>query len=171
MNVGNIFIKSHVKVPAVLRVIKKKDPEPSPWWSPYINRDTYYSGVFNDQQYIYSFFNEHSAERCISFLKHYKKIHGHYPTLTKSSLHVKRMSNYLLCNIQSEEETVFSLKERCLTNGIGLIGIVNFDYSFIDSFFGSKNVFNLHLSAINLLEDSEPDLEKQVDNLNFILDF
>jgi hypothetical protein len=45
------------------------------------------------------------------------------------------------------------------------------DYTFIDSFLGQKNVFNLSISAIDLLEDISLDNSEHIEHLNYLLDF
>jgi hypothetical protein len=73
-------------------------------------------------------------------------------------------------NIEYDEK-LFTLKKKCLINGVGLIGISHFDYNFIDSFFKQKNVFNLSISAVDLLDDISIGKAEQVDHLNYLLDF
>ena len=75
------------------------------------------------------------------------------------------------CLVYIDEEYLEGLKQRCLLNGIGLIGISNFEYTFIDHFLTKKNVFNLNVSAIDLLENENINCDQQIDNLNYLLDF
>ena len=163
---NSFLIKSKVKEPMIIKVIKKKELY-NTWWSP--DKNKYYSSLLNDKQFIYSFLNERSADNCLNFIKKYKKLNGIYPNLTENS-------NNNTCSLPDDElfiddELLKGLKSRCLINNIGLIGISHFDYTFIDSFFGKKNVFNLNISAVDLLENEEIDIDHQVDNLNYLLDF
>ena len=63
------------------------------------------------------------------------------------------------------------LKKRCLLNGIGLIGISEFEYNFVETFVGAKNIFNLNLSAVDLLQNEECKNFEYIDNLNYLLQF
>ena len=68
-------------------------------------------------------------------------------------------------------EHLQTLKKKCILNGIGLIGISEFGYTYLDTFFGQKNVFNLSISAVDLLADVSLDNQEQIENLNYLLDF
>ena len=164
---NDIFIKSRVKIPSLVRVIKKKEN----YWDVYPpSKSRYYSNIIEEKHYIYSFLNENSTNNCLDFLHKFKKVNGEYPGLiTNNKLKLLKKIADEEYDIQYDYETFVSMKERCLTNGIGLIGVVNFNYTFIDSFFGSKNVFNLHISAVDLLENEQPNYQRQIKNLNYLL--
>jgi hypothetical protein len=76
-----------VKKPVLLNVIRKKNNCFTSWWdNTGINEDQFYTGMLNDRQYIYSFFNKDSTEKCVSFIKKYKLINGKYPGLEETNL-------------------------------------------------------------------------------------
>ena len=51
------------------------------------------------------------------------------------------------------------------------MGITTFDYTYCETFLGKKDVFNLTVSGIDLLEDEKLDYSTQLDHLNYLLDF
>jgi hypothetical protein len=156
--------------PNILTVIRKRNEVTKyvSWWTPEKNKDTYYSSVLNDKQCIYSFLNTKSAYDCIEFLKSYKKINDTYPGLypLNEPGNIKDSGEVYL-----ETDTLYSLRNNCLLNSIGLVGIHSFDYTFYQSYLGKKNVFNLSISAVDLLEDEEIVTKKQINHLNYLLDF
>ena len=154
--------------PPFIKVIKQRVPprEDTIWYSS--DQSKIYSGIFNEKQYIYSFLTLESAKRCFEFLKKYNEVNGHYPDL-HGKKYIKDISGKE--SIYIDDEKLFTLKKKCLINGVGLIGISHFDYTFIDSFFKQKNVFNLSISAVDLLDDISLGKAEQVDHLNYLLDF
>jgi hypothetical protein len=165
---SNFKTYAPVKIPKVLKLIRKKEIIRDSWWTPEYGGDKYYSSIFHDKQYIYSFLTNESAETCEKFLKKYKSIHNRYPDLLPNKS-FKKIDN--MNDIYIDEETIYAMKTRCLINNVGLIGISRFEYTFIDSFFGQKNVFNLHISAVDLLENDDINQEQRIDHLNYLLDF
>jgi len=166
---NNVIKYSKVNHPNQIKVIKqRRNKIEKDLWCTIERTDKYYSSIFNDKHYIYAFFNETSANKCYLFLEHYKKINNKYPDLhgKKYVRDVSDISQIYVCN-----DSVYLLKRECLLNGIGLIGINNFDYTFIDSFFGQRNVFNLSISAIDLLDNETVNETDQIENLNYLLDF
>ena len=166
IKMSNVFTKTPIKKPSILRVILKSKSQES-WWNSKINNSEYYSSIIEDKQYIYSFLNEHSANKCIEFLYKYKKVNGNFPNLTGNVI----STNFPNYDIHVDIESLYGLKERCLLNNIGLIGIVSFEYSFINHVFNKKNVFDLNISAIDMLENENQNSIELIDNLNYILDF
>ena len=150
-----------------IKVIRKKDNCQKSWWSPSSGQDKYYSSVFNDKQYIYSFTDQSVAEKCKNFIEHYKSVNNRYPTLSNSIIN-DPSDNF---DIYLEDEIIELMKERCLLNGIGLINIIDFDYTYSKTFLDYNNVFNLNISAIDLLENEICNQERHIDNLNYLLDF
>ena len=57
-----------------------------------------------------------------------------------------------------------------MLNNIGLLAINEFDYTFVDFFLGRRNVFNLSMSAVDLLEDEKINRAKQVEHYNYLLE-
>ena len=165
----NIMSRSTLKVPPFVKVVKQRPVrgQRSIWCSPEYS-DKIYSSMFNEKQFIYSFLSVESSKRCFQFLKKYNEVNGHYP-----DLHGKKIikDNSGETTIYIDDECLFTLKKKCSLNGIGLIGISHFDYTFIDSFLGQKNVFNLSISAIDLLEDVSLDNSEHIEHLNYLLDF
>ena len=74
-------------------------------------------------------------------------------------------------SIYIDYEPTDALIQRCLINGVGLIGISEFEYNFVETFVGAKNIFNLKVSAVDLLENEECKLFEYIDNLNYLLEF
>jgi len=170
---GPVFTNTKTELPKIIKVIRKKEIfNDSIWWSPKHGKDKFYSSIINEKQYIYSFLSATAANKCHSFLKKYKEINGKYPDLngSQSKLKLSKVEddNFI---IYIDEEFLEGLKQRCLLNGVGLIGVSNFEYTFIESLLNKKNVFNLSISAVDLLENENINCDKQIDNLNYLLDF
>ena len=149
-------------VPRMIKVIKEK--QKASWWKPQPGYEKFYSSMLDDKQYIYSFLDSEAAVNCCSFLEKYREVHKRYPALldSKTVKYNKNPSDY---SIYLEDETLESLKIKCLLNGIGLIGITSFNYTCLNKF------FDLNISSINLLESEEVSISEQIDNLNYLLDF
>lgn len=188
MEINNTKILKILKKRNKLYVIKKINQNNNDtWWkevtynspelsynSPELSYDSpkvsYYSGLLDDKHSIYSFLYEKSANDCVSFLKKYKEIHNKYPNLYNSTLSkLEQPGSQIFVDI----ETVPSLQKRCLLNNIGLIGITNFDYLYFDKFMDRKNIFDLSISAIDLIPNKVKEEFKvdQIENLNYLLDF
>ena len=168
---GPIFTNTKTERPKIIKVIRKKEVfNDSIWWSPRHGKDKFYSSIVNEKQYIYSFLSTTAANRCYAFLKKYKEVNGRYPDLNGSHSKLNKNTDEN-CLVYIDEEYLEGLKQRCLLNGIGLIGISNFEYTFIDHFLTKKNVFNLNVSAVDLLENENINCDQQIDNLNYLLDF
>jgi hypothetical protein len=140
------------------------------WWTPENNQDNYYSSLLGERQYIYAFLNVQAAKKCYQFLKKYKDVNGRYPDLHGSQKAIKPVTEESF-TVYIDEEPLRGLKKRCSVNGIGLIGISEFDYTFIDTILDQKNVFSLNLSATDLLSDQVTDDNDKIENLNYLLDF
>ena len=165
-NINNFKVNTRVKnkKPVLLNVIRKKNNHFINWWdNTGINEDPFYTGMLNERQYIYSFFNKDSIEKCVSFIKKYKLINGKYPGLIDS---INENSEVYI-----DLEPIESIKTRCLLNNIGLIGITNFEYTFYESYLDKKNVFNVSMSGSDLLEQEIIDNATKIDHLNYLLDF
>ena len=118
----NIIKNAHpVKKPSTLKLIS-------------LNK-TYYSSLINEKQYIYSFFNTVSTERCISFLTKYKEVNKTYPDLYPQKIRKNKNENGNL-TIKSEKYDI--IKKECLLNNIGIIGITYFDYTYFDIYLDKK---------------------------------
>ena len=154
----------------IVHVIRKrdlKDPQKS-WWTHENGEDKYYSSFLQEKHYLYSFTEQHSAERCLAFLKYYNLKNNKYPDLFENDegvFHGKETDD-----IYIDSDFVGSLKMRCMLNNIGLLAINEFDYTFVDFFLGRRNVFNLSISAVDLLEDEKINRAKQVEHYNYLLD-
>ena len=68
-----------------------------------------------------------------------------------------------------DSDTVFYLQHNCLLNGLGLVGITAFDYTFCKTFLDKKNVFNLTVSGVDLLENHDLGIPDYVSHLNYLL--
>ena len=167
---NNIMTYAKPKRPHFVKIIKQRKQleENSIWCSPEYS-DKIYSSMFNDKQFIYSFLTSDASKSCFHFLKKYHEINGTYP-----DLHGKKNYKDISCKDESiyiEDECLSTLKKKCILNSVGLIGISHFGYTYLESFFGQKNVFNLSISAIDLLDDVSCDNHEQIENLNYLLDF
>jgi len=159
------------KKPCMVKVIRQKvNNGQTSWWSPQYIEDKYYSSFLYNKQHIYTFLNDTSIKECFNFLKEYKKIHGYYPDLNKFNNKVTPRDCNLDIYIYTEE--LDSIKEKCMSNGVGLVGISSFGYSFDEKFLNKNDVFNISISAMDLITDKNVQdyTDKQIDNLNYLLD-
>ena len=152
----------------IIYIIRKKKLKYMNWWElPGVDTDTYYSGVLHGKQHICSFVDETAAKNCLSFLKKYKVLNNTYPNPYEKDISLSKKDNG---DIYIDIDTIFSLKTRCLLNNIGLMGISTFEYTFCETFLDKKNVFNLTISGIDLLEEQELDNTTQIDHLNYLME-
>ena len=117
-----------------------------------------YTSRVNNEQVLYSFINEISANNCMKFLNVYKNIHGKYPENDNSSI---QFSNEI---ITLEEETIGSLQNTCLLLNIGLLGITDFNYSF------NRGLVKVDFKAANLITEDLEEL-KQSEQFNYVKNF
>jgi len=167
MNKVGIIPKSLKKNNNLVYVIRKKNIPHLSWWE---NRgDTYYSSILkdtsnaNDKRSIYSFMDNKSAMNCLSFINKYKSVNNKYPDDSGDSDDSDGM-------LYVDTEPVFYLQNKCLLNGLGLIGITTFEYTFCKTFLDKNNVFNLTVSGIDLLEGYSLEVD-YIDHLNHLLEF
>jgi len=144
----------------IVYVIRKKNIPQMSWWKN--NSDTYYSSVLNDKRSIYAFFSNESAINCLSFINKYKFINNKYPSDTLVGIDDPG-------ELYIDIDTVFYLQNRCLLNRIGLTGIKTFDYTYCKTFLDKKNVFNLTVSGIDLLQDNDLGMANYIDHLNNLI--
>jgi len=145
--------------PATVKVIKQGLQRN--WWMDDHSKDNYYSDVINNKHHIYSFLSIDQAERCTHFLKNYKKVNGWYPNVEN----IKPIKRIERCNeIFVEDEPFNLMKDRCLLNGIGLICITHFNYTY--SKINQQNVFNINMHGIDVLENETVDRDKLVTHLS-----
>ena len=152
-----------IKKPNVLKLIKQQNQLHESWWEENPAMDHYYSGMFENKHYIYSFLDIKHANTCQEFLEKHKKLYGRYPCVLDNKP-LKFCNNELPIFI--EDETLESMKHRCLLNGIGLLGINHFSYTFIDSYFSQKNIFALSISAVDLLKDHDLGITDKIRHLD-----
>jgi hypothetical protein len=163
---NKILSQKQIKKPNVLHVIRKRvNLDVSSWWSSEKENDKYYSSILNDKRYIYSFFDLQSSKNCLSFLQKYKQVNNTYP-----ELHSLLKRDDEPGEIYIDTETIYALTTRSLLNNIGLIGISSFDYTFYEKYLSKKNVFNISISAVDLLENESISETEHIDNLNYLLD-
>jgi hypothetical protein len=156
--------------PEVIKVIRqRKTNNLTNWWNSSNDADTFYSSILNEKHYICCFYDNKNAEKCMEFLKKYKKINNRYPELhgNKKALHYIEQNEQLYIDIQS----VHFMKSKCLLNNIGLIAITDFDYTYIDRTLGQRNVFDVNISTVDLLDCELLGPEQYIDHLNYLLDF
>ena len=136
----------------MVKVLTKKNKS---WWT---EKPMYYSTFYKEKQHVYSFLNDHAANKCIDFLKAYRNFHKVYPDIngTKENLH----SNF---DISQQEEYLPGLKHTCLLNNVGLLGVTHFEYSFPD------NSFNVEIHTVDLLQYEVLEDYDYIDNLDYLL--
>lgn len=164
---NKVLNKTNVQVPNILHVVRKKTllRNDDYWSKSQRDRDNYYSNVLEEKLYLYSFLNNQSVQRCYSFLQKYNSVNGRYPSTCVNKNPTIFEEN---CEIYIDADTRYSLEHRCLLNNIGLMGITTFEYTYCETFLERKNVFNLTVSGIDLLEDEEPDNITQVNHLTYL---
>jgi hypothetical protein len=163
---NKVLSQKQIKKPNILHVIRKKPfLKQSSWWSLEKENDRYYSSILNDKRHIYSFLDSGSSKNCLSFLQKYKQVNNRYPELNCLLSKEEEQGE-----IYIEQETIYALRTRCLLNNIGLIGISSFEYTFYEKYLSQKNVFNISMSAIDLLENESVLPIEHIDNLNYLLD-
>ena len=146
--------------PRIIYVIRERKGPNRSWWHNGKDQDNYYSGFLNENQYIYSFLNRSCAEKCVVFLKDYKRANGRYPDLSGNNHSIARSGDLQL---YVDEEFHWSIKTKCLLNSTGLIGVKNFDYTTLCR----KNTFDFE----DLLRNERVDDTQMVEHLNYLLDF
>ena len=159
-----LIFKKQTKIPAKIKVIRKKDNYS--WWAPTQGQGKYYSTILEDKQYICSFIDNECSNKFKKFIDHYRSVNNRYPNILNENELNNDSDNF---EVYIEDEILDLMKERCLLNGVSLIGIVDFDYTFTKNV--NFSVFNLNISAIDLLENESTDNDRQIDNLNYLLDF
>jgi len=143
----------------IVKVIRKRGD----YWNSY---PKYYTSVLNERHYVYCFFNARDVNRCYDFLEKYKSVNGAYP----SSFRYNKLSEAEDFQLEIDSESLIGLKKRCLLNDVGLIGVKDFKYNFIDKTFYKKNIFQIDFDAVDLLDgEPEPHHFEYIDNLNYIL--
>jgi hypothetical protein len=129
-------------------------------------RDHYYSNILEDKLYLYTFLNYDSVKNCHSFLEKYNAVNGTYPSTCVD----KNPTNFGGDGeIYIDTDTRYSLEHRCLLNNLGLMGITTFEYKYCETFLGNKNVFNISVSGIDLLEDEIADKITQINHLSYLM--
>jgi hypothetical protein len=146
--------------PRIIYVIRERKGPNRSWWNHGKDGDKYYSGFLNENQYIYSFLNRSCAEKCVLFLKDYKRANGRYPDLNGNNKSIGLPDDL---QIYVDEEFHWSIRNKCLLNSTGLIGVNNFDYTTL----GGKNTFHFE----DLLGNEKVDQTHMVEHLNYLLDF
>ena len=161
----------------MVKLIRKRNfakPQKS-WWvrGPY--EDNYYSSYLDNKHYIYSFKNNEAATKCTKFLNEYKFRYNKYPDLVDENYISSDMNNSTnnddINDIYIDMDILSSIKYRCIVNNIGLLCIEHFDYQFIKSSFGlgKGKFYNLDISGIDMMEDEELDLERQIRHYDDLL--
>jgi hypothetical protein len=154
-----IKIPSNSIKPVTVKVIKQGLQRN--WWMEDHSNDNYYSGLIKDKQNIYSFLSIRDAERCTQFLKKYKQVNGWYPNIEN----IKPIKRIERCNeIFLEDEPFVLMKDRCLLNGIGLICITYFNYTYFKV--NQQNVFNIKMYGTDVLENESVDRDQLVTHLD-----
>jgi len=90
------------------------------------NSTNYYSDILDDTHCMYGFLNKSSALRCRQFLVSYKLKYKRYPSMGREYVFKYVGSNE---SVLLEEEPIEDMKNKCVLNGVHLVGIHTFDYS------------------------------------------
>jgi hypothetical protein len=143
------------KTPNKIHVIRQKEILKQNWWSLGPHQDRYYSSYLDGKHYIYSFTTFECATKCLQFLQEYQLKYNKYPDLDKPVLNKEKSKE-----IYVEPDTIGSLKNRCLMNGIGLFLINDCDYS----------RFNLEISGVDVLENVSLDKTDHLEHLNYLME-
>ena len=119
----------------------------------------YYSDVLGDTHCVYGFLNRDSALNCREFLVRYRMQHKRYPFIgqVKVTRYTGTDDSVLL-----EERTLEDMKNKCVLNGVHLIGIHTFDY---------QSTEEVRLSGTILTEDYEAEQEYIKENLEHLITF
>ena len=163
------------KAPNLVKVIRKKElynGEHS-WWAPKLETDKYYSSILNEKHFIYSFLTSYAARNCYSFLNKYKEVNKKYPenelnnTLSTSKDQLQNVTS-TSSGIYIEDESFEKLKRQCRLNGISLLGITKFEYTYEDSVYLKKNIFDITMEASEIISE-DISYADQIKNLNYLL--
>ena len=132
------------------------------WWvrGPY--EDKYYSSYLQNKHYIYSFQNNEVAKKCFQFLNEYKFRYNKFPDLCDETYSRNIINNDDINDIYIDTDVLTSIIYRCSVNNIGLMCIENFDYQFINSPLGKGRFYNLDISGIDIIDNEEINLERQI---------
>jgi len=141
------------------------------WWvrGPY--EDKYYSSYLQNKHYIYSFQNNEAAKKCYQFLNEYKFRYNTYPDLSQEPHNTGIVNTDEISDIYIDTDILTSIKYKCSVNNIGLMCIEHFDYQFINSSLGKGRFFNLDISGIDIIDDEEINLERQIKHYEELLNF
>ena len=158
------------KYPDIIKVIRQRKTNLlTNWWNSSNDADTFYSSILNEKHYVCCFYDHENAEKCTEFLKKYKELNNRYPDLhgNKKALHYIEQNEELYI----DEQTLHFMKSKCVLNNIGLIAITDFDYTYIDLELGRRDIFDVRLSTVDLLDSELLGKDKYIDHLNYLLDF
>ena len=119
----------------------------------------YYSDVLGDNHCVYGFLNRDSALKCREFLVRYRVKHMRYPFIGQA--HVTKYTG-IDETVLLEENILEDMKNKCVLNGVHLIGIHTFDY---------QSTEEVRLSGTILTEDYEADQDYIKENLEYLITF
>ncbi len=126
-----------------------------------LNTVQYYSDVLDDTHCMYGFMNRQSALRCREFLVRYREKYDRYPFIGQS----KGIKFAGACHaVALEEEPIETMKNKCVLNGVHLIGIHTFEYSFHET-------EEVRLSGAILTEGTEVSHDVLCNNLEYLLEY
>ena len=123
-----------------------------------LETDKYYSSILNEKHYIYSFLTSYAARNCYSLLNKYKEVNKKYPEnelnnkLTTSKDQLQNVTS-TSSGIYIEDESFEKLKRQCGLNGISLLGITKFEYTYEDSVYLKKNIFDITMEASEIISE------------------
>ena len=110
-----------------------------------VNSMNYYSDILNGTHCVYGFLNRHSALKCKEFLIRYKKVYNRYPFI--GQVIVTKYSG-AADTVILDENNLEEMKNKCILNGIHLIGIRDFEYSdYIEEVNFSGEILTEHLEV------------------------
>lgn len=90
-----------------------------------MNTVHYYSEILENKHCVYGFMNKTSALNCKDFLLSYKKTHSVYPAVDRARLLKFKGTLNPIC---IEYDYIEDMKNKCVLNGLHLVGIHTFEY-------------------------------------------
>ena len=155
------------KMVTVIRKRQLTKPSQS-WWSHGPNQDRYYSSYLQDKHYLYVFQDNEVTKKCLQFLKTYNIKYDRYPDLSNNDSICS--NNDETSEIYIDSEILMSLMYRCTVNNIGLFRVDHFDYQFNNSILGKGSSYNIDISGLDLIEDEELNINRQIKHYKYLMD-
>jgi len=121
----------------------------------------YYSDILDGPHCVYGFLTRESALKCMEFLVQYKTKYKRYPYIGQAR---KTKYSGTADHVLLEEDYLEDMKNKCVLNGVHLIGIHTFDYSF-------QFTDEVKLSGSILTQEYKVEQEYIKENLEYLFTF